>query len=466
MPNLPTIPTTVTVHLGAPSEPAQNVTVSFIDYVKNVASSEIFPTWPFDAIVANMHAQISYVLNRIYTEHYRSRGYNFDITNSTAYDQAFVYGRDIFRNISQIADEIFNTYIRRRGSIEPLFAEYCDGVEVQCEGLSQWGTVELAEDGLSYMEILRYFYGNDISLITNVPIENVRSSAPAVPLRLGSSGPNVQLIQIRLNRISKNFSAIPKIYPTDGVFGVETENAVKEFQEVFSLTPDGIVGNATWYQILYIYNGVKQLNSLNSEGLTLSEVSTQFPSSLKLGDIGEGVYVIQYYLSYISEFVSTIPKVTIDGSFGEKTKEAVRAFQQTYGLTPDGIVGELTWDTMYNVYLGIIDAITIEYSQGVTIPFPGRILKLGSVGDDVRVLQEYLAYISDTYTEIPRATPDGVYGTQTQNAVTAFQNLFNISGIKGIVSSLTWSAVTNVYDDLYVGNQASTGQYPGYNVSD
>ncbi len=151
----PVIPETVTVHLGRPDEPARNVTVPFADYIKNVASSEIYPTWPESALLANIYAEISYALNRIYPEYYPSRGYDFDITNSTTIDQSFVYGRNIFENISRLVDEVFDTYIRRQGSVEPLFALYCDGVEVQCGGLSQWGSVDLAERGLSAFEILR-----------------------------------------------------------------------------------------------------------------------------------------------------------------------------------------------------------------------------------------------------------------------------------------------------------------------
>ena len=167
---LPFIPAEITVHLGPPDTPAPNVTLPFAEYIANVASSEIYPTWPENAIRANIYAQISFALNRIYTEFYRSRGYDFDITNSTATDQSFVNGRDIFENISRITDELFNDYISRRGNVEPLFAQYCDGREVSCNGLSQWGSVTLAENGMTPYEILRYYYGDDININTNTPI--------------------------------------------------------------------------------------------------------------------------------------------------------------------------------------------------------------------------------------------------------------------------------------------------------
>ena len=273
---LPYIPEFITVHLGAPDSNAQNVTVSFPDYIKNVASSEIYPTWPESAIRANIYAQISFALNKIYTEFYRSQGYDFDITNVTAYDQSFVYGREVFENISQIVDEIFNSYISRRDTVIPLYAVYCDGINTTCDGLSQWGSVELANKGLGAYDILTNYYGDDIDLVTNVPVNSPQASLPPVLLSLGSVGNEVRTLQIRLNRISQNFPAIPKIYPIDGVFGEETERAVKKFQEIFNLTQDGIVGNATWYRIQYYYNGVKRLNELYSESLGYDEISKQF----------------------------------------------------------------------------------------------------------------------------------------------------------------------------------------------
>ena len=284
--DLPFIPDTVTVHLGAPDTNAPNVTVPFTEYITNVASSEIYPTWPEEAIRANIYAQISFALNRIYTEFYRSRGYDFDITNSTAFDQSFVNGRDYFENIERIVNEIFNSYIVRQGNVEPLFAQYCDGERVRCDGLSQWGSVSLANDGYTPYEILQYYYGDDINIVNNAPIMNITDRAPVRPLRLGSGGDEVRRLQIRLNRISDNYPSIPKIALPDGVFSFDTEDAVKRFQEIFGLTPDGIVGNATWYKVLFIYNAVKRLNELNSEGITLSEVTDQFPGATRRGDTG------------------------------------------------------------------------------------------------------------------------------------------------------------------------------------
>ncbi|MBE6634390.1 MAG: spore cortex-lytic protein, partial [Ruminococcaceae bacterium] len=244
MPNLPTIPQSITVHLGAPGTDANNVTLPFSDYIANVASSEIYPTWPESAIRANILAQITFALNRVYTEYYRTRGFDYDITNSTAFDQSFVNERDIFDNIRQISGELIDSYIRRQNSIQPLFAQYCNGTTVTCNGLSQWGSVTLAEQGYTPFEILQYYYGDDIELVDNVPMTDPMESAPSVPLQLGSVGNDVRTVQIRLNRISNNYPSIPKIVLTDGIFGTDTEAAVRQFQEVFGLTPDGIVGKA------------------------------------------------------------------------------------------------------------------------------------------------------------------------------------------------------------------------------
>ena len=464
MPN-PRIPENIVVHLGAPDSDAMNVTESFADYIKNVASSEIFPTWPEQALRANILAQISVALNRVYTEFYRSRGYNFDITNSPAYDQTYVYGRDIFSNISEIVDEIFDSYIRREEFIEPLFATFCDGVEVQCDGLEQWGSVTLANDGLDYFSILQSYYGDNIVLEQNVPVENIPSSAPPVTLMEGDTGRDVELIQRKLNRISTNYPGIPKIYPTDGFFGSSTTDAVRKFQEVFNLDVDGLVGRATWNQIQFIYNAVKKLYTVNSEGIRITDVSTRYTDTLSEGSSGDGVSTIQYYLSYISRFVPTVQEAMIDGSFGPTTANAVRSFQRTYGLPETGVVDRATWDRMENVYYEIVSEIDYEFFGGRILPFPGRILREGIEGNDVRVLQEYLNYISRSYPEIPRVNVDGVFGPSTAEQVSRFKEIFDLPGDPERVNAPIWNSIASIYDDLYTGGSVNEGQYPGYEIS-
>ena len=393
-PITPYVPQSITVHLGPPGADAENVTVSFPDYVKNVASSEIYPTWEPAAIRANVLAIISFALNRVYTEYYPSRGYPFNITSSTAYDQKFIKGRSIFENISEIVDTIFNSYIRRIGFVEPLAAKFCNGTTTTCDGLSQWGSQAMAEQGADSITILRSYYGDNIEIVTNAPVMGIRYSYPGAPVRLGDRGEAVLRIQTMLNRISRDYPAIPKVQPVDGIFGEGTEQAVIKFQQIFSLTPDGIVGSATWYKLVFLYVGVLDLAELVSEGQTFyaNAIPLEFSDVVAPGDTGEEVRVIQYLLSVVSEFYSNVPPVAVDGVYGPATRQAVLAVQQMAGLPQDGVVGEQTWQALYRLYAGIADTMT-EYTNVIPeqyrpqLPesdatsltqYPGRPLTLGS----------------------------------------------------------------------------------------
>ncbi len=460
--DFPVIPEKIVVHLGAPGDNAENVTETFQNYIKNVASSEIYPTWPREALKANIYAQISVALNRIYTEYYRSRGYNFDITSSDAYDQVYVYGRDIYGNVAEIVDEIFTSYIKKRGVVEPLYAKFCDGVQISCNGLSQWGSVDLAKSGKTALEILQYYFGEDIVLVENVPIENVLSSAPPVSLKEGDSGRDVELAQRRLNRISTNFPGIPKIANTDGFFDGSTKNAVEKFQEVFGLTVDGIIGTATWYRILAVYTAVKNLYDLNSEGIRYSELSTQLESELKRGSASVGVVILQYYLNYIALFVPTVQSTKRDGVFGPNTENSVKSFQKTYGLNETGIVDRALWDKMQNIYYGLVSSQDFTFREGVTLPYPGRILREGLRGEDVRTLQNYLSFLYGKISGLLPVSTDGVYGEQTAAAVLAFQNALDLPNKTGRVNALTWDAIVSIYEDIYVGGFVNERQFPGY----
>ena len=293
MDGTPFIPEQITVHLGTPDANAPNVTVPFPDYIKNVICSEIYPTWPEASIRANIYAAVSYALNRIYTEWYRSRGYDFDITNSTQFDQAFVYGRDIFQPISDLVDELFNDYLRRPGNVEPLFAAFCNGTTVTCEGLSQWGTVDLAKQGFTPYEILTYYYGDELEIVQDAPVAPNIPSYPDRPLREGDSSDDVRMVQIRLRRIAQNYPAIPVIPETDGVFGAPTAAAVEEFQRIFSLPVTGVVDKSTWYKIAYIYNSVKRLAELSSEGEQFENVQKQYTEDLRPGMESMQVKLVQ-----------------------------------------------------------------------------------------------------------------------------------------------------------------------------
>lgn len=438
----PVIPTNITVHLGTPTSNAVNVTVPFTDYIKNVASSEIYPTWPENAIRANIYAQISFTLNRIYTEWYRSRGYNFDITNSTAYDHYFVNGRDIFENISRIVDDIFNDYISRTDFLEPLLAQYCNGTTVTCDGLSQWGTVSLANSGYYPFKILTYYYGDNIELRNAPVVDAIDNSYPGTPLKLGSSSDAVKTIQVQLNRIAKNYPAIP-ISQTDGYFNETTEKAVKTFQKIFNLSQDGIVGKGTWYKISQIYVGVKNLAELDSEGEKLPIEPTPPSYILKLGSKGDAVKVLQYFLNCIALFYDNIPPIKIDGIFGNSTKNAIEAFQQKFGLGVDGIVGKNTWRKLYEIYKTIEPYIISAPST----PYPGYIIAEGSRGNDVKTIQTWLSAISKKYPSIPAVNADGIFGPLTTASVIAFQAEFNLVP-DGLVGKLTWDKLYTVYSNL------------------
>ena len=458
---LPFIPETITVHLGRPDSPARNVTVPFPDHTKDVASSEIYPTWPENAIRANMYAQISFALNRVYTEWYRSQGYDFDITNSTAFDQYYVPGRDIFDNISRIADELFTDYLTRPGSVEPLFAQYCNGTTVTCDGLSQWGTVPLAEEGLTPYEILTRFYGDDLFIVEDAPVAPNLGTYPGTALRLGNISEAVRTIQLRLNRISTNYPLIPKIYPVNGAFDKSTEDAVKAFQRTFSLTPDGIVGKATWYRIAYLYTAIKRLAELNSEGLSLSEVSPVLTGVLRQGDRGDQVRLVQYYLSVLGAYYQEIPVIPADGIFGPLTEQAVIAAQKLFGLTPDGIIGPLTWDAIYSSYLSIVESNpNLTTAEGVPV-FPGRVMIEGMSGDDVEQAQVFLSYLSGIYPELPELPVTGYFGERTRAAVIAAQKLFGLT-VTGTIGPATWDILAGQYETATRGAQTADQQYPGY----
>lgn len=449
------IPETITVHLGAPDEPAQNVTVPFIDYIKNVASSELYPTWPESALRANIYAIVSIALNRVFTEWYRSRGYDFDITNSTQYDQYFVNNRGIFDNVSDIVDEIFNDYVIKQGQIQPLYTQYCDGRISQCEGMYQWGTVNLANEGYIPYDILKYYYGDNINIVKNAPIGGVTDTYPGDPLQIGDSGPYVLLAQIMLNTISLNYVSIPKIYPVDGVYRQSTESAVKEFQKIFNLSPTGIIDKGTWYKIRNVYTSVRKLAELTSKGILTSEIPKELPSNV--ANVVPRVQLIQYFLNVLSAFYDTIPPVDIDGILGPQTRQSIIAFQKAVDIPVTGLVDEQTWNSMYNSVAGILNALP---SSAIALPsllYPNMPYKSGSEGPNVYILQQYLSYISAFLTDIPNITPDGKFGPSTKTSVIAFQNRFGLTP-DGVVGENTWNKIVEVYRDLRFGNKTTIAQ--------
>ena len=252
------IPEYVVVHDGVPDDStAGNYYVRYRDYIKNVVSSEIYATWDENAIYANTLAIMSFTLNRVYTEWYRNKGYNFTITSSTAYDQKWMYGRNIYENVDRVVDSIFANYLSRPGVRQPILTSYCDGRRVTCDGLSQWGSQYLANEGYRPIEIIRYYYGNDMYINTAQSISGVPASFPGYDLTIGSSGEKVRQMQSQLNRIAQNYPAIPMI-TADGIYGPATAETVRTFQRIFDLPQTGVVDYPTWYSISNIYVGVSR----------------------------------------------------------------------------------------------------------------------------------------------------------------------------------------------------------------
>lgn len=432
------IPKQITVHLGAPTASATNVTVGFQDYIANVASSEVYPTWPEEALRANILAQISLALNRIWTEWYPSRGYAFNITGSPSYDQAYVSGRTVFAVMEKLTAELFNTYVRRSGDQEPYFTEYCDGKLVTCPGMKQWGTVDRANEGKNALQILRYYYGDRVQLATTNNIASIPSSWPGVTLKRGSTGTSVSILQRQLSRIAKDYPAFGKPEVT-GTFDAATEQAVKNFQKQFSLTADGLVGKATWYKISFIYVSVKDLAELTSEGETATgtESSGSWPGVvLRRGSKGSDVEQVQFWLSELAQFNSALPDLTVDGSFGAATEKAVKIFQQEQGLTADGVVGQATWDALYAAWLDM------QSDLGGTA-WPGVVLRRGDTGMEVRLVQYWLRLASDNYSALSAVNVDGNFGAATEKAVSGFQSLFGLTA-DGLVGRTTWNKLNEV----------------------
>ena len=437
MADLPVIPSFITVHLGAPNSQAENVTVRFTDYIKNVASSEIYPTWPQAALRANILAQISYTLNKVYTEFYLSRGYDFDITNDTRYDHAYTKDGEVFDTVSLIVDEIFNNYIRRKGAVEPLAAKFCDGVRTQCNGLLQWGSVELADQGYTTLDILRYYYGDDIELVENAPLADKTPSYPGTALSRGSFGDDVRIIKNELNRIRRNYPAIPEINGSTSVFDVDTEEAVKSFQRIFNLTPDGVVGKATWYKIKQVFASVKRLSELTSEGLTIPEIERVFKTELSIGDSGVEVEALQYYLAFLGYFYPQLPPIPITGFFDELTRDAVFTFQSEYGLPVTGVVDIGTYYRIEREYKNAVADLPANYQSAIGEPYPGRFLVEGDRGEEVRVIQTYLSRIGRIDPDIPEITADGIFGPQTRSAVIAIQKQLGVEQ-NGAIGPVEW----------------------------
>lgn len=444
----PVVPTEITVHIGSPEEAGKTITVPFPEYIKNVASNEIYPSWPADAIKANILAQISFALNRVYNEWYPSLGYNFDITSSPAYDQTFKEDSQFFENISQIVDDIFNNYIVKGDQVQPLFAAYCDGINTTCDGLSQWGSVELARQGLSPTEILKRYYGNDIRIIYNAPVSPNIPSYPGFSFRLGSAGNYVRQLKVQLNRISNNYPAIPKIEEENIFFTTDMEESVKAFQEIFDLPVTGTVDKATWYEVKYLYNAVKRIADLAGEGIAIEEVGFPYGDTLALGESGPYIRILNYLLNFLSYFNTNIPKLNLSGEdFTENTQEMLMSFQTAYGKDATGIVDRETWNDLVTAYNQTKTEIPSEYLYYEDKIYPGIFLSKGMTGDDIENLQKFLYTICDKTHQIPGVRINGTFDDLTEESIKAIQKKYGLPE-NGVVGPATWDKIVSWAESL------------------
>lgn len=428
--NLPIIPKNITVHLGIPDSNSENITVNFIDYIKNVASNEIYPAWPTEAIIANVLAQISFALNRIYNEWYKSLGYDYDITSDPKYDQKFKKNSNIYESISIIVDEYFNKYLVRENQVQPLFAQYCDGQIADCSGLKQWGSFELANQGKNYEEILKIYYGDNIYIVNNAKQEEVVKSYPGYELKIGDAGNDILIIKRQLNRIKRSYPSLLLIN-IDEYFDTQLEDAIKDFQNVFNLPITGIINEATWYKIKYIYNSVLKITNIYSEGISIDDASLKFSKELKLNDFGTQVKVLNYFLNTIAYFDDEIIGQANGETFNENTKSLVTSFQKKYKLNQNGVVDSKTWLEIKKIYDEIIKSIPVESL------YPGYILSKGMIGEDILILQNFLYNICINTKSIPGVKVSGYFDQLTKESIKKIQSDNGLE-VSGNVGALTW----------------------------
>ncbi len=455
------IPEFITVHIGDLNKCDEIITIPFIDYIKNVACSSIYPTWRDEAIRANVYSIVSFALNRVYSQWYRSKGYGFEITSSENRDQMYVKGRNLFRNICNIVDECFDNYINIEGYNQPILAK-CVNENESKNTLSRWGSFDLAEKGFSASDILKKYYGEEINIREAQNIEGVLKKYEGTELSKGSSGYDVKIIQKELNEISKKYKGINIILDEDGIFGDNTEKAVKNFQSIFGLKVDGIVGKVTWNRISLIYSLIKKVFGYAED----IEEEQQGFRELKIGSKGNDVLNIQKSINYIFSEYKDLPKLKEDGYYGNETKKAVELFQQLFGLVVDGVVGKNTLDRIEYVKKNLrflksflklqldnnksnnsMDENKRNYGKLEDILIP---LKKSDIGENVKILQRELNKLSNYYGFIEKISEDGVFGNKTESSLINFQKKFSlrVDGVFGQESLNKLIILSEVIDNL------------------
>lgn len=401
------LPQSVTVHMGKPDETAENKTVSFPEYMKNTASSEIDPTLPEKTIRRRVSLLLQFALGRIGGRFYRNRGYPFDVTALPQYDRKFSGHGRTYENVNRIVNEI----------LDGITGTPLHGSE-RMEGEKKAAPVS----GQVY---------------------------PGYPLKAGSSGAAVQAVQLELNRIAENYPSIAPIALPNGVFGTDTEEAVRQFQRISGIVPDGVVGRDTWYKLRHVYEGVRRFSGLLYDGKILQASDHSFTGSLKDGAFGQSVGETQYHINVVSYFYPQVPSVALDEFYGPKTAAAVKAFQKLSYLVEDGIVGQNTWHSMGvscgNIMGCVNGCFPAGYAENRAAAYPGYVLSKGMENSDVGRLQKYLDGISLYYGTIPQMAQTGVYDEATAAAVAALQQQNGITAT-GAVDGETWDLIARLYD--------------------
>lgn len=400
------LPQSVTVHMGKPDETAENKTVSFPEYLKNTASAEIDPTLPEKTIYRRVSLLLQFALNRVCGRFYRNRGYEFDVTALPQYDRKFNGHGRTYQNVDRIVNEIL------------------DGIA----GTPLYGAEHTEGEGAAPVSAQVY---------------------PGYPLKIGASGAAVQAVQLELNRVAENYPSIPLIARPDGTFGEDTERAVRRFQQISGLVPEGTVGRDTWYKLKHIYEGVRRFSGLLYDGKILRDSDNSFAGTLKEGSLGQDVGETQYHINVVSYFYPQVPSVALDQFYGPKTAESVKAFQKLSYLVEDGMVGQNTWHSMGvscgNIMGCVNGCFPSGYEKNRAADYPGFVLSKGMENKDVRRLQKYLKGISLYYGTIPQVEETGIYDEATAAAVVALQQQNGITAT-GTVDEETWDMIARLYD--------------------
>ena len=439
----PVVPENITVHLGRPKDNAEDITVAFTDYINNVAACEIYPTWPKEALKANIYAITTFALNRVYNEWYKSEGYNFDITSSPAYDQTYIKGHEVYENIGEIVKNVFNDYLYKEGQVSPIFAAYCDGRRLKCDGLKQWGTVELANSGKKALDICKTYYGASTKLMENAKTSSNLEGYPGFVLKVGTFGNPVYAVERDLERITKNYPYIDYKTTGKGIYTDKLKESVMRFQEIFNLKETGEVDKSTWYKIKYIYSSVKKLENLYSEGITIKDANFKYKDELKYGDTGIEVSYLNYFLNAISFVDNNIPNLKTNSVFSDNTRSMVRAFQKNYGLEETGIVDYKTFSKIGETYNTILTSYKDKYKDFVDDLYPNKFLSLGDSGEEVKRLQRYLLKICKYDKSIPGVKVNSKFDELTDSSIRKLQKDYNFE-INGIVGPLLWKKIVEL----------------------